>query len=371
MMWRTCIVESVRRKWSEAIELGVRLEDGSEGRALAYAKLVGAPEVGDEVLVTSAAVAKGLGTGGYLMVVAVPGRLPADPPPAPGHIVKARYTPLQYLTMGIDEQESEHHRVLEDADSLEGMPVAVADLHSSLAPAIAGLRALRPEAKVAYIMTDGGALPAWFSMAAARLRDAGWIIGTISCGQAFGGDVEAVTIHTALLAARHVLGADVAIVAQGPGNLGTGTRWGFSGTQAGDAVNAINALGGRAVGLLRMSQCDERSRHFGLSHHSVTALGRVALTPALCPVPEFDASDELSGLVSDEVQATMFAQLEDFFASAPHVTRRDVPTGGLSEAFRFCPVKLSTMGRGLKEDPLAFLAAGIAGYALADMLPSL
>ena len=65
-------------------------------------------------------------------------------------------------------------------------------------------------------------------------------------------------MHTGLLAARHVLGADLAIVTQGPGNLGTGTRWGFSGVAAGEAVNAVAALGGRPVGALRISDADPR-----------------------------------------------------------------------------------------------------------------
>ena len=69
-------------------------------------------------------------------------------------------------------------------------------------------------------MTDGGALPAWFSRSAATLRESGWLAATVSVGQAFGGDLEAVTLHTGLLAARHVLGADLVVVAQGPGNLG-------------------------------------------------------------------------------------------------------------------------------------------------------
>ena len=49
------------------------------------------------------------------------------------------------------------------------------------------------------------------------------LAGVVTVGQSFGGDLEAVTVHTGLLAARHVLGADLAIVTQGPGNLGTGT----------------------------------------------------------------------------------------------------------------------------------------------------
>src|SRR5262244_1035821 len=96
--------------------------------------------------------------------------------------------------------------------------------------------------RAAYVMLDGGALPAWFSRTVAGLRDVSWLAGTVTVGQAFGGDLEAVTLHSGLLAARHVLGADLIVVAQGPGNLGTGTRWGFSGVAAGEAVNAAATL---------------------------------------------------------------------------------------------------------------------------------
>ena len=68
-----------------------------------------------------------------------------------------------------------------------------------------------------------------FSRSVAGLREAGWLAGTVTVGQAFGGDLEAVNLHTGLLAAAHVLHADVAVVAQGPGNLGTGSPWGTRG----------------------------------------------------------------------------------------------------------------------------------------------
>ena len=38
-----------------------------------------------------------------------------------------------------------------------------------------------------------------------------------------------------------------------------------------------------------------------------------------------------------------------------------VPVGGLDEALRASPARLSTMGRGLDEDPAYFLAAAAAG----------
>jgi len=345
-------VAHVRREWPGAVELEVTTGDGPL-RALAYPALTGRPQPGDRVLLNATAVELGLGTGGYALVIAVPDRLP-DNPPGPGHLVKARYSPMQACVAGADEQGSPHHEVLRDADDLGGMPVIVADLHSALPAILAGLREAGPRV-AAYVMLDGGALPAWFSRSAAGLRTAGWLAGTVSTGQSFGGDLETVTVHTGLLAARHVLGADVAVVTQGPGNLGTGTRWGFSGVACGEAVNAAAALGGRPVASLRVSEADARERHRGVSHHSLTAYGRVALARADVVVPVLDG--EFGALVAGQAQ---------FLAERHHLV--GVPTGGLLAALAACPVPLSTMGRGLDEDRAYFLAAAAAGRHAAALL---
>ncbi|MBF8188170.1 DUF3866 family protein [Nonomuraea sp. K274] len=351
--WRKGEVVRIRREWPGAVELDVTVPEG-ECRALAYPPLVGRPEPGDEVLLNTTALAMGLGTGGYAMVVAVPNRLPEDPV-GPGHLVKARYTPLQATVLGADEQDSPHHGELREADSLDGMPVIVADLHSALPPILCGLYDRAPGVRVAYVMLDGGALPAWFSMAAARLREIGWLAGVVTAGQSFGGDVEVATTHTGLLAARHVLGADVAVVTQGPGNLGTGTRWGFSGVSAGEAVNAAGVLLGRPVAALRVSEGDRRERHYGVSHHSLTAYGRVALSPADVPVPELPG--EFGERVRD--QAELLAVRHRLVP---------VPLDGLHEALRRSPVRLSTMGRGLEEDLAYFLTSAAAGRLAASLL---
>jgi hypothetical protein len=322
--------------------------------ALAYVDVVGEPAVDDEVLVNVTALDLDLGTGGYALVAGLPRRLPADPD-GPGHLVKARYTPLQMTVLGVDEQDSPHHGVLRDADDLAGMPVVVADLHSALPAIIAGVRALRPEAVVAYVATDGGALPLAFSRTVDGLRAAGWLVGSVTVGQAFGGDLEAVTVHNGLLAARHVLGADVAVVAQGPGNLGTGTRWGFSGVAAGEAVNAAATLRGRPVAALRVSDADARDRHHGVSHHSLTAYGRVAVLPADVPVPLLDGP--LGERVAEQVQVL----------SPPHHLV-PLPVTGLRDALSQTPVPLSTMGRGLESDPAAFLASAVAGRHAASLI---
>jgi hypothetical protein len=345
--WRRGIVTTLGRGWSGARELTVQV-DGTELRALAYPELIGTPQIGDQILVNTAAQALGLGTGGYALAVALPDRLPDDRPPGPGHLVKARYTPLQTIVLGADEQDSPHHDLLREADDLGGMPVVTADLHSALPAVCAAIQAERPGTRVAYVMSDGGALPLWFSRTVAGLREAGWLCGTVTTGQSFGGDLEAVTVHTGLLAARLILEAEIAVVVQGPGNLGTGTRWGFSGVACGEAVNAAAALGGRPVGVLRVSEADPRERHRGLSHHSLTAYGRVALAGAELALP-----DE-SGAFWDGVRAQ----------AAPLAARHrlcPVRCEGLDEALAASPVGLSTMGRGPDADRANFIAAACAG----------
>jgi len=355
------VVARVRER-PGAIECTVRLHgDGPHTMtALAYTELVGTPEPGDEVLVNVTALERGLGTGGLGLVVALPDRPPSGPADGqPGHVVKARYTPLQSMVLGVDEQESPHHGKLADADSVSGLVVVVADLHSAVPAILAGLRQQASGARVAYLMTDGGALPLAFSHSVAGLRESGWLASSISVGQAFGGDLEAVTVHTGLLAAALVVGADVAIVAQGPGNLGTGTRWGFSGVTAGEAVNAAAVLGGRPVASLRVSGADLRERHRGISHHSLTAYGRVALVPADVPVPVLDGP---LGALIDEQARSLIAD------SHGRLRRHDVDLAGLEEALAGSPVTLTTMGRGYPDDPACFLAAAAAGRYAASIL---
>jgi hypothetical protein len=149
-----------------------------------------------------------------------------------------------------------------------------------------------------------------------------------------------------------VLSADVTIVAQGPGNLGTGTPWGFSGIALGEAVNAIAVLNGHPIGSLRISDGDGRPRHRGVSHHSLTAYGKVALAPADLVIPD--------GL-SPDIDAALKPLL------VRHTLIR-VATDGLDAALRASPVGLSTMGRGLDADYAYFLAAAAAGRHAASLL---
>lgn len=367
MQWRVGTIRSERARWGSpttAVEYAVELAPVGDGpdavvRALAYTALVGEPQPGDTVLLNASALLRGLGTGGLAFVVAVPDRLPPDGDVGAGHIVKARYTPQQQMLMAVDEQDSPHHQTLRDAEDLGGLPVVTADLHSALPAVLAGIRAEREGLRVAYVMTDGGALPAAFSRAVAGLTEAGWLCGTITVGQAFGGDHEAVTVHSGLLAARHVLRADITVVAQGPGNVGTGTPWGFSGVAAGEALNAAHVLGGRPVAALRVSASDARGRHTGVSHHSRTAYGRVALVPA----------DLVTLPVRSELDTTVLAAAHEMVAlSEGRLRVVEVEATGLRESLATSPVPLSTMGRGMEQDAAPFLYSAAAGRYAARLL---
>jgi hypothetical protein len=369
IIWADGTVTAVRGQWKGAVELTVARRDAdasSEVPALAYTDLMAAPSVGDRVLLNVAALERGLGTGGYALVIAVldaEGRVVAQPPQPKGHLVKARYLPLQAMVAGADEQGSAHHELLAEADSIDGMPVIVADLHSALAPVLLAIAHDRPGTRVVYVMSDQGALPLAFSRSVAELRAAGLLTGTVTVGQAFGGDLEAVSLHSGLLAARLALGAELVVVSQGPGNLGTGTRWGFSGVNAGEAINAAAVLGGRPVGTLRISGADSRKRHRGVSHHSLTAYGRVALCQADIAVPD---------LAGDGSPA--MAELANAVAAGVRQLSRHrlimVDLTGLRTVLAGSPIRLSSMGRGLDADPGYFLAAAAAGRHATTLLES-
>jgi hypothetical protein len=337
-----------------AEEWRVALEPGGEpGVAVGYTALVGPLRAGERVLLNTTAVSLKLGTGGAHFVVA---RLDPDErePFAPaGHLLKLRYTPLQHAVRAVEEGEDAE--ALHACEGLAGMPVIAAELHSQMAAAAITARAFgRPNMRIVYVMSDTAALPLAFSRLAARLRADGTLAGTITAGQAFGGDLEAVNVHSALLAARAVLRADLAIVAQGPGNAGTGTAFGFGGLAQGEHLNAAAALGGRPIAALRVSFADLRSRHHGVSHHSLTVLARVALCRCQVPLPP----------LPEAALETIHAQL----AAAGIAERHDVQPVALDPDAVLAALSpyggdLMTMGRSVEQEAAFFLAAAVAGIA--------
>jgi hypothetical protein len=333
-----------------ALELEVEV-DGDRAPALAYPVLTGPIDEGDTVVLNTTAVSLGLGTGGVHLVVAVEGARPIEEPP-PGRVMKARYTPLQVAVRTIEET---HRDRIEGSNGLQGVPVVCAPLHSMIGPIAAGAKAAGAQ-RVVYVMTDGAALPGWFSRLVPRLRTSELLDGFITSGQAFGGAQEAVTLWTALLAATEVLDGDVVVVADGPGNLGTDTRWGVSALGSGLSLNAAALLGGRPVAALRISFADDRPRHRGVSHHSLTILGQVCTAEVNVAVPV------LEGAERDAVwEAVRTAALEE-----RHQVVEADGRPALAELER-AGIHAESMGRTPADDPAFFLAAGAAGVLAGRM----
>jgi hypothetical protein len=334
-------------------ELEVEVEGLTE-RALAYPALSGPVAVGDTVLLNTTAGALGLGTGGWHFVVAVEGQEDLDPP-EPGHVMKLRYTPIQAKVRAVEEQEGPHRAALEAMADLGGLPVAWVPLHSMLGAACAGAKAAGAE-RVVHVMTDGAALPVWFSQQVHVLREAGLLDAVVTSGQAFGGDLEAVNVFSGLLAARAVAEADAVVVADGPGKVGTATRWGASDVASGMALNAAGILRGRAVAALRLNFADPAYRHHGVSPHSITVLSEVAVVPAHVAVPTLD--DEQRGVVWEALKE---AGLEERHQLV------EVNGRPALDLLAQAGVGAETMGRSLEEEPAFFLAAGAAGVLAGRM----
>jgi hypothetical protein len=271
----------------------------------------------------------------------------------PGHIIKGRYTSIQ-TDVGSTE---EHLEALAEVDTIDGMPVVAAALHSQLPAVAAGFRAVRPDGRLAYVMTDGAGLPLALSDLVEDLTAVGLLDATITCGHAFGGDYEAVSVFSALAVARHVALADAAVVVMGPGIVGTNTRLGFSGMEVGPILDAAHALGGVAIACLRVSFADGRDRHVGLSHHSATALRLAARERALVAVPQLPPAQA----------ARLRADLE-----AEGIDRRhdlvDVQAPDALELLARHGLRVASMGRPAADDPALFQAAAAAGVLAAEQV---
>lgn len=322
------------------------LVDGGRARAVSYDDLTGSVSPGDRVLLNTTAVHLGLGTGGAHFVMGVIGRQTEYR--GTGHIMKCRYTPAQVAVLAVEEPASPYHGAMQDGD-LGGLPVIVATLHSMVPAAAAVLKAKRPESAVVYVMTDGAALPVRFSRLVSHMKRAGLLDAVITAGHAFGGDLEAVTVYSALLAAKKVCAADFAIVAMGPGVVGTGTVWGTTAVEQGTILDAAAILSGRPIAAPRLSFADPRERHRGVSHHALTALGRVAARPCEVALPKLDEPE----------RTRVLSQLQAAGITGRHRVREftaDIVLDLLAEL----DFEVRTMGRTFREEPGPFLSAGAA-----------
>lgn len=339
---QTGIVQTVRNFVGRQ-ELTVQLSSETV-KAINYPELTGPCQLHDLVVLNTTAQQLKLGTGGWHYVLVIWGRERSLF--KQGHIMKLRYTPLQGRVISVEEESSKHHQTMANADNLAGLPVAVGSLHSMLAPLAWTIHRQKKPLRLVYLMSDGAALPIAFSRVVGLLKEQHLVYKTITFGHAFGGDLEAVNIYSALLAAKHVLKADLAVVLMGPGVVGTGTTWGTTAVEQGVFLNAISQLGGTPVAIPRLSEGDERARHNGLSHHTQTVLRRIVQGSVNLPLPIYFRSF-----------AQAQAQLEDL---KHKISWEDTELSFADLGNAKLP--FSTMGRGPNEDPLFF--HGVLAVAL-------
>ncbi len=328
--------------------------DGKEEKCIVYPGLTGEVKIGDEVMVNTTAVKLGLGSGGYHYIMANLSLKSQDLTPK-GHIMKLRYTPMQLKVLSVEEEDSPYHHDLIDADSLEGLPVLVGTLHSMLAPLCLQLGA--SQLKIAYIMTDGAALPIKFSNTVDWLKQNNLLQGSITIGHAFGGDLEAVNIYSGLLAAKKVFNPDVVIVTMGPGIVGTGTKWGYTGIEQGDILNAVDTLKGVPICVPRISFADNRDRHIGLSHHTVTVLSRVCRAKSIVPIAKM-REDRLTHVLEQLRLAGLWDRYDFTLEEADDTL----------DLMRNSSLNLTTMGRTIDEDKEFFLTLGAAALTAASII---
>ena len=323
--------------------------DAGNIEADGFPELLGSLAPGDRVVVNTTGIDLGLGTGGVgFLLWNLDGSGPEGP--GRGHIMKMRYTPWQHNVLAAEEPSSPHHEQLGDTRSLHGLPVVACGLHSQLAGVAAGIKAAAPQARVGYLMSDGGALPLAWSRLVKDLRAAGLLDVTCTHGHAFGGDLEAVTVFSGLVALATAGAADVVVAAMGPGSVGTGTALGTTALEQGQVLDAAGALDGRPFATLRISFSDRRERHRGVSHHSLTSLMTAARGRCTVVVPRLEL--EQDELVSRQLRRAGVAERHT-------IIEADGGPGLLT--LQEAGVTVSSMGRSPEEDPSPFLAAAAAG----------
>lgn len=327
----------------------VNIPDQGNYPAVNYNNMTGRIKIGDQVIVNTTAVELNLGTGGLHFVSCNLNNINKPLSTKSGHIIKLRYTPVQVRTGAIEETEKD---VFNQQADLDGCPVVILPLHSLLAPLIITFKTFYPKKKVVYIMTEGGSLSLDFSNQVRSLKKEGLLDTTITIGNAFGGDIEAINIFTGLLAARNIIGGDLIITGMGPGIVGSGTRYGFSGVENAFIAYAVSVFGGSNIVVPRVSMADNRKRHQGISHHVLTLLKELLVFPVDIVFPE-------EQFIKNIVEKHSIGNNHRVFY---------YPVKEIKNILRDYNNKFNSMGRSLEDDPLFFSTAGLAVYRLQELL---
>jgi hypothetical protein len=336
--------------------------DGEWRRAWADEVLLGPMHEGDEVVVNAAALDLGLGSGGFDIVHVNLTRGLGGGAEGDAHVMKLNYTSLQHPVEPVEGgfralgDRNIPRRSLTDGGkgSMEPearMPpaVVVLPLHGHLAPAAWAAAQVRPDARIGYVQTGGGALPGSFSRDVAALRERGLLSGHVTAAPSFGGEHEALSTVGALDAAATALGWDAVLVGPGPGIIGSDTEFGHGGMTALDSAHAALSLRLPTILSPRVSSSDPRERHRGLSHHTATVL-ELLLAPVTVAVPE----------VGEQGGAELASQVETASGGRHHLKFGSADL----DAYSVSGLPTTTMGRSIAEDPLFFAAPLAAGNLL-------
>jgi len=346
-------VLKLRRGVVVAAEAGGRLEvevAGERRRAWADESMVGASEVGDEVIVNTAAVDLGLGSGGFDIVhVNLTSGLAGGETPPGIHVMKLNYSSLQHAVDPVEERLDSPPR------PSRRIPVLVLPLHGHLAPAAWAAAAVGAR-RVGFVQAAGGGLPGTLSRDVTELLDRGLLAGHLTAAPSYGGgDGEAISLVGALHAAAGELGWEAIIVGPGPGILGSETRYGHGGMAALDAAHCGLALELPTLLSPRLSASDPRPRHRGLSHHTAAVLD-LLLGGVEVPLPA-----GLDALLPSGVDDPRVA------IGGPHRTSEHAAD---LDGYAASGLPTRTMGRDLADDRLFFAAPLAAGAALATLTGS-
>jgi uncharacterized protein DUF3866 len=321
--------------------------DGERRRAWADEAMVGTAEPGDDVVVNTAALDLGLGSGGYDIVhVNLTRGLAGGETPPGVHVMKLNYSSLQHAVDPVELPADSPPR------PSRTLPVLVLPLHGHLAPA-AWAAGEGDAGRVGFVQAGGGGLPGGLSADFRALRGRGLLAGAITASPSYGGEREAISLIGALHAAAE-LDWDAVIVGPGPGILGSSTRYGHGGIAALDAAHAALALVLPTLVSPRMSSGDPRPRHLGLSHHTRSVLD-LLLGAVDVPVPA--DLDDLWPLAAGDPDD----ELGEAAGGGHRLVEADADLPGYAES----GLPLRTMGRTLDEDRLFFAAPLAAGTALA------
>lgn len=325
--------------------------DGGNRRALLYKQMTSRAKVGSTIIVNTTASTLRLGTGGWDIVRYVH---PSShfssqhiQTGSSGHIMKARYTPIQHSVMTLEEEGSPDHSFFNEPFTLQ-QPVILAELHSMVPIIYYVAQQLRAGISCYVIFDDQASLSLLVSEHVRSLQKEKYFT-SITVGQSFGGMYEAVNVASALQWAAGKKRADLLIVSVGPGVIGTGTTYGFSSLALSSWSHIVSGLGGLPVWVPRLSFFDERKRHYGISHHTLTALAQFTFQQAIIPLPFL--SKQKRAYVKMQLKQKKWRCAHTFcFAKENHIA----PI--VQRALTQSPLPIQSMGRTYADDPHFFHA---------------